>query len=80
MMDLNNSVLIGAYGRQYHDARAVEKAFIEGYDFMLNTPLGTTYCSIRDFKPGDRVELRYGTNNENVTLMTVRQFMKEVSK
>lgn len=49
-----------AYGRDYKNKAAAEKDFRDGKDFRLHSlEFGGSYCSIRDFVPGSRIELRY---------------------
>lgn len=51
-------VLTPAYGRDYKSAEAALKSYRDGFDFVLNTTSGRTYCSVRDF-PYEMVEIRY---------------------
>lgn len=54
--------LTPAYGRDYKSKAAVEKDFIDGKDFRIcdmSSPDDGRYCSIRDFKKGDKVTIRY---------------------
>ena len=56
------AVLTPAYGRDYKSAKEVEDDFRQGKDFIFHDPSSRwdgKYCSIRDFKTGDIVELRY---------------------
>jgi len=48
-----------AYGRDYKTKAEVEKAFREGKDFEGGYQIGFKLCSVRDFAPGIKVELRY---------------------
>ena len=52
-------VLTPAYGRDYSSAREVKAAFNKGETFTLTGPCGSTYMSIRNCEPGEKVELRY---------------------
>jgi hypothetical protein len=51
--------LTPAYGRDYTNKAYIEKDLRNGKDFILNTPLGTTYCSILDFHKGETLNVRY---------------------
>ena len=53
------ATLTPAYGRDYKSKKEVLKDFLDGKDFIYNDPFRQCYCSIRDFKPGDVVNLRY---------------------
>ncbi len=48
-----------AYGRDYKNGKAAIADFVSGKDWMGDYQMGFAYCSIRDFKPGDTVDLRY---------------------
>lgn len=49
-----------AYGRDYKSAAQAKTDFLEGKDFKLETiGLGGTYCSVCDFAPGVKVNVRY---------------------
>ena len=48
-----------AYGRDQKTKAEVEKAFREGKDFEGGYQIGFKLCSVRDFAPGIKVELRY---------------------
>jgi hypothetical protein len=49
-----------AYGRDYKNATEVKTAFLDGKDFEGDYQMGFRLCSIRDMKPGDTANLRYG--------------------
>lgn len=51
-------ILTPAYGKDYKSKAEVEKAFRDGKDFKDATQ-GGRYCSVRDFKEGTDIELRY---------------------
>ena len=54
--------LTPAYGRDYKSEEQVLKSFNDGKDFTYNdisSPYDGKYCSIRDFKPGQRLKFRY---------------------
>lgn len=56
--------LTPAYGRDYKNKAEVTNAFKEGKDFSGDYQMNFAYCSIRDFKPGDTVLLRYKRNTQ----------------
>lgn len=58
--------LTPAYGRDYKTKAEVIEAFKSGKDFGGDHQMGFQYCSIRDFKPGDTVNLRYKANRSVV--------------
>jgi hypothetical protein len=69
---LNNSTLTPAYGRDYTSAADTVAAFDAGKDFILASVFhGGGYVSRRDFKPGDRVRLRY-SKLRKVAVYTVK--------
>ncbi len=45
--------------RDYNTAREAEESFRNGQDWHLTSPVGPTRCSVRDFEPGDMIELRF---------------------
>lgn len=49
--------LLPAYGRDYKSAKLAKADFLAGKDFCLSST--RQYCSIRDFKPGIAVIIRY---------------------
>jgi len=55
----NYHVVAPAYGKDYKSATAAKEAFKSGLDFRYRGLSGGSYCSIRDFKPGETVEIRY---------------------
>jgi len=59
MITENYVQLMPAYGRDYKTKAEVEKAFREGKDFEGGYQIGFKLCSVRDFAPGIKVELRY---------------------
>lgn len=70
---LNEGVVSPAYGRDYHSKREAELDFRNGADFVLESILpskGGTYCSIRDFRSGAQVEIRYARKTK-LTLVKV---------
>lgn len=54
--------------RDYKSKKTAEAAFEAGYDFYLEPE--TIPCSIRNFVPGTKVEIRYKQHRE-VTIYTV---------
>jgi len=53
-------VISPAYGRDYKSSRDAAAAFTSGVDFRMESiQFGGAYCSIRDFAPGVKVEVRY---------------------
>lgn len=59
MLEQQYMELIPAYGRDYKNKKEVETAFREGKDFEGDYSIGFKPCSIRDFKTGVKVCLRY---------------------
>ena len=56
------ATLTPAYGRDYKSKAAVERDFKNGMDFILNDPMSRwdgKPCSIRDFRAGEQIKLRY---------------------
>ncbi len=52
--------LTPAYGRDYKNAALAKAAFMNGSDFILaSVGFRGTYCSVRDFEPGTKVNIRY---------------------
>lgn len=60
MLEKGSAILTPAYGRDYKTALQIEADFRAGKDFVF-AGVGQIgrYCSIRDFKPGTTIELRY---------------------
>lgn len=58
--------------RDYKSAADVVAAFKAGKDFRGDYQLNFKYCSIRDFAPGDTIELYYKGNSESVVYIVVR--------
>lgn len=67
---ITEGTLTSCYGRIYRTAKEAKEAFIAGKDFYWNHPSGGTYCSIRDYAPGDVAKIRYN-KNQNITFVTV---------
>lgn len=67
---ITEGTLTACYGRNYSTDMEAQAAFLQGMDFYWNHPSGGTYCSIRDFKPGERAKIRYNRNRE-VIFVTV---------
>ena len=51
--------LTPAYGRDYTNNVSAKEGLCNGQYFIWHTPLGTTYCSLRDFHKGDTINIRY---------------------
>jgi hypothetical protein len=61
-MSVTIPTLTPAYARDYRSKTAVVEAFLAGKDFVYNdvtSPYDGKYCSIRDFKPGQQLHIRY---------------------
>lgn len=67
---ITEGTLTSCYGRDYSTDLEAQAAFLHGMDFYWNHPLGDTYCSIRDFTPGEQAKIRYN-DNKDVTFVTV---------
>jgi hypothetical protein len=67
-------IVSGAYGRNYKTAEKAVADWLGGKDFRLRGLssgfCGGTYCSVRDFKLDDTVEIRYNSDVD-VTMVTV---------
>ncbi len=63
-------VLTPAYGRCPKSRTDAVKSFDSGEDWVLQ-PKGE-YCSVRDFKSGIKVQLRFGKDNYHTTMATVK--------
>jgi len=64
MITQDYTTVSGAYGKDYSNAEQAKLAFLSGKDFKMESILHGvdaygTYCSIRDFKPGVTVNVRY---------------------
>ena len=64
--------LTPAYGRDYTSKAKAEADLHGGKDFVLNSPQGTTYCSVRDFRKGDTLNVRY-KKQRNVASFTLKE-------
>ena len=67
---VTEGTLTPAYGRDYANESQAHQNFLAGKDFMWNHPLGSTYCSVRDYQPGDTAKIRYN-RKEDVTFVQV---------
>lgn len=67
-MKLTDATLLPAYGRDYKSKKKVEEDFTSGKDFRAVYLNVESYCSIRDFQPGDRVKIRYDKSRKVVYL------------
>jgi len=76
---MDGAILTPAYGRDYKSAKAVEKDFLNGKDFIFNK-VSSRYtgkpCSIRDAEAGDRVELRYDKMRKLTTITITQEDLK----
>jgi hypothetical protein len=70
MITQDYQVVSPAYGRDYKNKTDAEAGFRSGKDFMNESPIGGTYCSIRDFAPGVKVEVRYN-KKQSAVIVTV---------
>lgn len=61
--------LLPSYGREYKNKAQAEEAFRAGLDFEGDYTLGFRKCSVRDFAPGTKVNLRY---RGGLAVVTVR--------
>lgn len=59
-----DGVLTPAYGRDYSSLKAAQADFDLGKDFTVNSHLGSTKCSIRDFHGKGRIQVRYKNRSE----------------
>jgi hypothetical protein len=64
---LFKGTLTPAHGRDYKSAKDAIADFNAGKDFVLNTHLGSTYCSKTDFAPGANLVIRYKRNTKLCT-------------
>ena len=56
---ITEGTLTPAYGRDYSSLAKLDQDFRAGKDFKFVHPWRSTYCSIRDCKPGDKIKVRY---------------------
>lgn len=60
MITQNYLTISPAFGRDYKSAKDAKEAFLSGKDFKMESLVaGGQYCSVRDFKPGVIVSVRY---------------------
>jgi hypothetical protein len=64
--------LTPAYGRDYSSKASAEKDLRSGKDFVIHAPQGTTYCSVRDFRKGDVLNVRY-KQQRNIASFTLKE-------
>jgi len=64
-------VLIPAYGRRLTSGKDALANFEAGLDWRGDVSMGFAYCSIRDFKEGVKVNLRYGKDYRRLIVVTV---------
>jgi len=58
-------------GRDYKSKKAVQEAFYNGENFIVNDvtdPFCGKYCSVRDFKNGEQVTIRYNKQRSCMVL------------
>jgi len=54
---------------QYHKRKDVEDHFLAGQDLRnCNFNVPGTYCTIRDFEPGSKVEVYYATGMKTLRI------------
>lgn len=78
MITQDYTTLVPAYGRDYKSKAAVLADFLAGKDFTLCTPMGQTYCSIRDFAPNVRVNLHYKKLTMIATVVVPAKSQEEI--
>jgi hypothetical protein len=60
-----------AYGRDYKNETLARNDFLANKDFVYEVyGVRGRYCSIRDFKSGDKVEIRFNKKND-LTMLTI---------
>ena len=64
--------LTPAYGKDYNNKASAKEGLRSGQDFVWQHPLGTTYCSVRDFREGDGLNVRY-KQQRNTASFTLRE-------
>ena len=64
--------LTPAYGRDYNNKASAEKDLRSGKDFIIHAPQGVTYCSVRDFREGDTLNVRY-KQQRNIASFTLTE-------
>ncbi len=60
--DLLHGTLTPAYGRDYKSRAEALEAWNSGKDFSINSPQGSTYCSVRDTADcpvGHKLQIRW---------------------
>lgn len=68
---ITEGTLTAAYGRSYKTAKAARQDFLLGKDFKWHHPsTDSTYCSVRDYTPGDVAKIRFN-NNRSYVFVTV---------
>ena len=56
--------LTPAYGKDYTSKDSVEDALRSGKDFVIHVAQGRTYCSVRDFRANDALNVHYNKRTE----------------
>ena len=64
--------LTPAYGRDYISKASAKEGLRSGQDFIIHAPQGTTYCSVRDFRKGDVLNVRY-KRHRSVASFTLKE-------
>ena len=64
--------LTPAYGRDYSSKASAKEGLRSGQDFIIHAPQGTTYCSVRDFRKGDVLNVRY-KQQRNIASFTLTE-------
>ena len=64
--------LTPAYGRDYISKASAKEGLRSGQDFIIHAPQGTTYCSVRDFRKGDVLNVRY-KQQRNIASFTLKE-------
>ena len=66
---MNYHVVSPAYGRDYKDEVSAKNDWLAGKDFIYqNIGGGGRCCSKRDFKSGDKVEIRFNRKADLVII------------
>ena len=68
---INYHVVSPAYGRDYKNEVLAKNDWLAGKDFVYDNLGGDgRYCSKRDFKSGDKVEIRFNRKMD-LTIVTI---------
>jgi len=69
-------IVVPAYGRKYRTKVAAVGSWFSGEDWIYKNPASRwdgKYCSCRDFKPTDKLELRFGSELQSLTIVAGRK-------